>query len=368
MSKVYEFTPSLTVESNVKIVRMRELPIKGEILVKVGDNVSNEDIIARTSLQGDLILLRIAKELGLETTDIENSFLVNVGDRIKDGDVIVSRKGLFGFFNSEYISKYNGTVEFISKETGTLGIRLKPKEFNLKSYIAGKVIKCDESQFVVIESFGAMIQGVFGVGGEKIGILKSLDKKDKDTFLYEKDTAIFYNDTPDISILKEACEANVTAFICPSISSKTLKEFLGYDIGVAITGDENIGMTIIITEGFGKLFFNPRTYLILKQNEGKKVSVNGATQIRAGAERPEVLIFNKNHNETLEEPIQENKSLAIGNSVRILRDPYFGEIGTIEEILKDNNKFESGVICRGLKIKTKKYGDVIVPKANVELV
>jgi hypothetical protein len=37
-----------------------------------------------------------------------------------------------------------------------------------------------------------------------------------------------------------------------------LREYVGFDIGVAITGDEDLPLTLIITEGFGGMSLSDR--------------------------------------------------------------------------------------------------------------
>jgi hypothetical protein len=74
------------------------------------------------------------------------------------------------------------------------------------------------------------------------------------------------------------------------INDEYLKKLLGYDLGVAITGSEDIGITLIITEGFGKIQMAQKTFELLKLRSGAKASVNGATQIRAGVVRPGIII------------------------------------------------------------------------------
>ena len=69
-----------------------------------------------------------------------------------------------------------------------------------------------------------------------------------------------------------------------------LKEILGYDLGVAITGTERIGLTLIVTEGFGDIAMAERTFDLLNKREGDFAAINGTTQIRAGVMRPEVVI------------------------------------------------------------------------------
>ena len=78
--------------------------------------------------------------------------------------------------------------------------------------------------------------------------------------------------------------------IAGGIDDHDLKEILGYDLGVAVTGTEQIGTTVIVTEGFGDIAMARRTFDLLRQHAGRDVSVNGATQIRAGVLRPEIVI------------------------------------------------------------------------------
>src|SRR5690606_27536467 len=88
----------------------------------------------------------------------------------------------------------------------------------------------------------------------------------------------------------KAIETGVAALISGGMDDEDLKEILGYDLGVAITGSERIGTTLIITEGFGEIAMAERTFDLLRSRAGAEATVNGATQIRAGVMRPEVVI------------------------------------------------------------------------------
>ena len=68
-----------------------------------------------------------------------------------------------------------------------------------------------------------------------------------------------------------------------------IKALLGYEVGVAITGNEELGLTLVVTEGFGEIQMAPGTFALLKKHAGRRASINGATQIRAGVIRPEVV-------------------------------------------------------------------------------
>ena len=84
--------------------------------------------------------------------------------------------------------------------------------------------------------------------------------------------------------------AGARAVIAGGISASDLESFLGYDLGVAITGQEEKGSTLVVTEGFGDLAMAERTFALLRGCAGMRASVNGATQIRAGVLRPEIII------------------------------------------------------------------------------
>ena len=97
--------------------------------------------------------------------------------------------------------------------------------------------------------------------------------------------------------------------------------------------------------------------------------MNGATQIRAGVMRPEIVIPL-----TGEEAAQEPESrqatglLDTGRLVRIIRDPYFGLIGTVAGLPPEPQVLGSGSKARVLEVSLPSGENVVVPRANVELI
>ena len=89
--------------------------------------------------------------------------------------------------------------------------------------------------------------------------------------------------------INKAHDVGVLGIVGGGINDQDLKVILGYDLGVAITGNE-VGPTLVVTEGFGDISMGERTFDLLCSHEGRKASINGATQIRAGVIRPEVII------------------------------------------------------------------------------
>jgi len=169
--------------------------------------------------------------------------------------------------------------------------------------------------------------------------------------------------------VKAAQAAGIAAIVTGGIDDADLKTILGYDLGVAITGTEKIGLTIVITEGFGDIAMAERTFALLNGFEGREASVSGATQIRAGVMRPEIVIARQPSDAA---PVQggrpEEGALELGTQVRLIRDPYFGLIGGVSALPHEPAVLGSGSKARVLEVALADGRRVIVPRANVELI
>jgi hypothetical protein len=150
---------------------------------------------------------------------------------------------------------------------------------------------------------------------------------------------------------------------------------------VAITGSESLGLTLIITEGFGRMEMAARTFELLQNRKGMKASINGATQIRAGVIRPEVVIptgsrewgtrgqGDKEIRRVVADAEESEGQLVVGAEVRIIREPHFGELAEVMGLPAELQKLETEARVRVLKVKLKRTGESIaLPRANVEIV
>ena len=97
--------------------------------------------------------------------------------------------------------------------------------------------------------------------------------------------------------------------------------------------------------------------------------INGATQIRAGVIRPEVVIpIEQDVKQTVDEKVFEQKGLDIGSPIRVIRHPYFGTLGTVSELPSPLAVLDSESKARVLEVTFDSGEKVIVPRANVELI
>jgi hypothetical protein len=370
------YTPGLIVSADAIIRKERRLPIKGEVLVKVGDIVSPTDVVAKAELPGPLTPVRVADRLGIEPRSLPQVMKKRVGESVRRGEVLAEMKSFFGLLKSSVESPVDGVVEFISDVTGNVGIRHPPTPIQVLAYIRGTVVEVIPSEGAVVETRGALIQGIFGIGGEAVGELAMLasspdeDVKASKVGDEHRGKVLVCGSVARYELMRAAIDVGAIGIIVGGIIDSDLARLLGYEIGVAITGQEEIGLTIIVTEGFGVLPMARRTFELLGEFSRMEASISGATQIRAGVIRPEVII-----------PVEKLKGmpppppskvvagiLEVGSRVRIIREPYFGELATVIELPPEPQLIDTGSKVRVLKAKLDKGGVVTVPRANVELI
>ncbi len=369
----HAYTPGLKVAKATIVRKERRLPLPGTVLKKVGDKVKAEDVVARTELPGNVVPINVAGLLSVPPEDVPLLMLKKVGDPVKKGEIIAQSKGFFGLFKSSVTAPVDGTIENISKVTGQVILREPPLPVEVKAYIDGEVVEVIENEGVIVQTKASFIQGIFGIGEERIGHIHVIaetpdDILDADMITEEHKGKILVGGSfVTAAAIKKAVSVGAVAIVVGGIDDANLRDFLGYDIGVAITGNEGKGITLVITEGFGKLRMAHRTFELLKELEGKKASVNGATQIRAGVIRPEVIV----PDETLEIKTEEeslSEGLVPGSLVRIIREPYFGQIGKVIELPPELQEIETEAKVRVLKVELEGGKQVIVPRANVEII
>lgn len=369
------YTPGLTVSGNTIIRKTRRLPIKGEVLVREGDMVEADTVVARAYLPGILQTVRVAQTLGIEPKQIREVLKVKEGDTVEKEQVIAETKGFFGLFRGICKSPVRGTVELISPVTGHVGVREPPTVIEVNAYVRGRVVQVMPEEGAVIETQGAFVQGIFGVGGERQGILRMLVQS-PDEVLTEAHltddlagTIVVGGAGIESGALRKAARLGIVGIVAGGIRDADLVEFLGFDIGVAITGQEDIPLSIIVTEGFGVMRMAQRTFNLLKRLEGQRASINGATQIRAGVIRPEIVVPLEVAEHPLEAmPTAESQQLNIGVPIRIIREPYFGKLGRVRALPPDLVEIESGARVRVLEAELEDGTVVTVPRANVEII
>ena len=370
----HSYTPGLKVLHHAKVEKNRRLPIKGEITKQVGDLLKPEDVVAKTDLPGNVQMLKVANVLNIGPMDVPDVMLVGEGDKVNKGQMIAETEGFFGFFKSNVKSPIDGTVESISDVTGQIVMREAPIPVEVDAYMSGIVKEIIPDEGVIVEAEAAFIQGIFGIGGESRGTMEILvDNREQELttdLLNEshKGKIVVGGSFVNLETYKKALSLQIAGIVVGGFNYYDLEEILGYTLGVAITGSEDLVTSLIVTEGFGNIRMGSRTFDLLNKENGKFVSINGATQIRAGVIRPEIVIpLQESEIPDTSAHKSDDRGIGEGSLVRIIRAPYFGKMGEVVSLPPELQQMESETMVRVAEVKIDS-GVLNIPRANLEMV
>jgi len=396
LTMAHAYTPGLRVAPHASVLRVRRLPLRGNVLARIGQSLRAEDVVARTELPGNVHTVKVASLLGIPPDDIREAMLKKEGDAVAKDEVIAQTKSFFGVFSSRCAAPVAGTLEAVSAVTGQAILREAPIPVEVDAYVDGVVAEVLPGEGVVMRAEGAFVQGIFGIGGEACGEIRMVCGSPRDALTEERvagDLAgriIVGGSIVTRGALAKAVAARARAVIAGGVSAADLTAFLGYDIGVAITGHEEKGITLIITEGFGELAMAERTFALLRRCDGMRASVNGATQIRAGVMRPEIIVPDapaagdreraggdralaggdraRADADRARGDAEPGGGMRVGSAVRTIREPWFGRLGVVTALPHELREIETEARVRVLTVRLDDGAEITLPRANVEMV
>jgi len=287
----------IDIKGETVVTKIRRIPTQGEVLVRKGDLVGPETIVARgTVINPDVREVKIFVQLGVDPEQVIRYMLKEEGDEVKRDEAIAIHRSFFGRSTKICRSPIDGTIEGLSTVSGRALIRGSPILVEVKAHIPGSVAEIIPGEGAVIESKASLIQGVFGIGGETHGELAMAVGAPGEALTSDevvegdRGKILVGGSLVTLEALRKARKLGMRGIISGSVDQKDLTEFIGHEIGMGITGEEDVGLTLILTEGFGIHPMEEGTFKLLKTFEGKPASIDGSTQIRSRMLRPEIII------------------------------------------------------------------------------
>jgi len=373
----HAYTPGLRVTPDTVIRKQRTLPIPGEVTVAVGAHVTASTEVARTALPGKVYPINVANKLSIPPGEISAYLLKQEGDPIRKDEPLAENNPFIKWFKTQVRAPISGQIENISHITGQVFLREPPELIRLSAYLAGTVVEVTPRQGVAVESRCAFLQGIFGVGGETHGPITLAVNGPEEVLTADslrpehKDYIVVGGSLVEKAVFSRARELGVRALVVGGVHDHDLKELLGYDLGVAITGTEKIGFTLIITEGFGAIPMAKRTFELLAHHQEHQASCSGATQIRAGVIRPEVIIPLTNEDKAKgkrQKAKVAEGGIRPGDTVRIIREPHFGVLARVQALPAELQQIPTESHVRVLIATLPDGREVTIPRANVEMI
>ncbi|MBK9033199.1 MAG: hypothetical protein IPL61_18325 [Myxococcales bacterium] len=367
------YTPGLTVTRRTTVRKTRRLPMPGTVLRAVGDQVRSTDVVARTELPGKVHLVNLATALGALPDELDDKLVVRPGGAVTKGAPLATTRSFFGLFRTTVPSPITGTLESVSAVTGQAVLREPPVPVEVRAYVDGVVVEVVASEGVVVETVAALVQGIFGLAGEVHAPLVMVATAPEQPLEADDLTSahagkiVIGGARVSLAAMRKAMDLGVAAIVSGGFAYQDVRELLGYDVGVAVTGTEHLATTLVVTEGFGDIAMAKATFALLRGFDGRTASVCGATQIRAGVIRPEVVVPLGDDAATTDE-VAPPAGLSVGAPVRCIRAPYFGKLGTISALPSALHTLPSETRVRVVEVALADGTTALVPRANVEVI
>lgn len=349
----YPFETQVTPLTTIR--RERTLPVPGEVLARVGDRVEPMQVVARAYLPGEFSILPLARMLDVPATQVKRYLRVDLGDELRQGQVIARRGRLFA---TSVRSPIDGAVAGISG--GRMLIEAQPRLFELRAYMYGTVSNVLQRYGVVIETTGAVMQGAWGTGGESLGILKSVVENPDEALQTEAidsschGTILFAGIGLSGAAFERAQEIQVRGIVVGGLAPELISQA------------EGLTFPVIVTEGIGAVSMSTPIFRLLKANSGREASISGRVQPRWGAVRPEIIV--PLPADTLPSAhAQPGASLKVGARVRLVRAPYTGAVGTVVAIPVHAHQIQTGARVHGAKVDLGQDAPIFAPLENLEV-
>jgi hypothetical protein len=260
--------------------------------VVTGQMVSAADEVGRAERPGPLLPVDVARALDIGPGEVPDAMLKREGEPVRSGEVLARVRRLFGWLTAECRAPVDGTIAAVSRLTGQVLLAGPPERLTLAAWLAGQVVQVVPQRGAVVAAEATWIQGICGVGGECWGELEVRVSNPVEELTAAHLTAeqrgkvIVGGGRVTEEALVAARRLGVAAVVAGSVDAADLTAF-GAESSAAGRG---LGPSLVITEGFGRVPMADAAFDLLRLRNGAPASVSGATRIRAGVQRPEILI------------------------------------------------------------------------------
>lgn len=369
----------LRTKKNAVIHLRRRLPqAKGKIYVSAGQEVTPEDLLGEGIQAAGFRTVHLSRELG---TSPQKAFLYlkrKIGQTIYQGELLAAKEQLFGLNKKLLLSPVDGVLDFYDPQSGNLKIKHLPKKVPLVSGVYGIVDMVNAaSGTILLRTQANLIYGIFGSGREREGLLRVLGTADmlvgaKQIEKFGKGQIIVGGGTLLVDALEKALNRQIPALISGGIDEADYKTIVGENCGLTCRRWSDVGLTVLICEGFGSVPVGEDIFATLKNHDRKFALIDGnRARVVLPSEDPDSMIYIRKTKLPMRavesEPEVETALIKVGMKVRVVAAPFLGRQGLIEAIDRSETKLASGITTFMITVLTAKT-KLRVPYNNVEVI
>ncbi len=339
-----------------RVRRWRSLPdsVQGQVEVNSGSRVDMREVVVRGEAPAPYTLVNASTQLKLKNAEQLIDLLeVRVGDSVHEGQLL-ARKG-----RSRLESPITGRVVRI--EGGLILLQNIPSIVEVEAGLNGHVVEVARGRGVVVETYGAVLQGVWGNGRRTVGMLRAepmegLEHIYGDTFDMEFRGAIVFTRRPLNALsLRVIDDQGLVGVVAPSIEPEL------------IDAVKDAKCAILLIEGFGSTRLSGAVTQFLEEHKGRQALLDGTVSNALDLHRPELII-------TL--PVDQNARpslpdtdvmIQVGSTVRVVRGDSMTSIGQVTSLPKTPVLLDNGMRVQCAEIELVTGERLAIPLENIEV-
>ncbi len=360
----------------------RSLKGKGQIFVSEGREVTPDEIIGEAFVPSGFRTLNLSTLLSVAPGEVEKYLAAKLGQRIYKDELLAFKKGALFWGKKVVVVPTDGILDFINPKTGEVRMTFLPKKQKLPSGVYGIVELVDKNRgLVIIRTQVSKIYGMFGSGKLRDGTLQFLGKREdligqnvisarlRDSILVGG--SLIFKDA-----ISAAISAGINGIITGGINAKDFRGMAGGRLTFPRRLENDIGVSIVVCEGFGSIPIGEDIYQILSEYEGKFVSLDGnKSAINLPSFESSSITRVKNtklppiKEGALDINILENEvcELTLGMKVRVVGNAFAGNLGKLVDLDQSETLLPSGIKTFLATIETKRR-KIKLPVANIEVI
>ncbi len=346
--------PVTNIQELITVQRNRLLPADGQVLSEIGDRLEAKDVIAHSNFGNQHIMLDASTALGMSPKRAATFLQRQVGDSIEKGAILAGKRAF-----AARLLRSPVAGQIVAINGSQLLIQINEESSKLYARMPGKVVRIIPNRGVELKFIGSWIEGAWGNGAFNDGFLHfqsddpayTLNADDIDMNL--KDSLVIAGHCARKQTLQLASQVPIAGLILGSIATRL--------IPIA----EQMPFPIMLTEGFGEIPMNRLAFKLFNSGAKEKITINAQHENEFENQHPEAFIPIDNAGSPPRSV--EAQSFRVGLSVRILSNPYIGEIGEISALMPSSTLYPSGIRAPGAEIVLKDGSATVIPLANLEV-
>lgn len=233
--------------------------------------------------------VNIADKIGCPPRKALRYLKRQVGDFVYQGDLLAQRLETYSGQTPALVrAPSTGVITAIDKKTALLTIQYTLTPFDFKAHVSGKVTDVVDYTSITICYRGTRLEGKLGLGKETHGIFRWVENPDNLATLDLAGTVLSINFAPDFELLKHLTNMRITALVIAGVEEAELVKFMGKELGIINTGNENLPYSILIMAAFAQKNFDFATQNLFAKMDQAQCYVQTHTRIRAGVARPSI--------------------------------------------------------------------------------